>query len=145
MANRASADICAQFGFAVKERQEALGLTQGQFAERAGIHRTDLSDIERGPCNVRSYEASDPEASDGCSIEACAVGPVPSHQWSSPVRGRPRWARSRDVSHWRRASCVPETRRRAYRGIYRDMLHNAIETPLRPTPSLGDATRPEPL
>jgi hypothetical protein len=47
MVNRASADILARFGFAVKERQEALGLTQGQFAERAGIHRTNLSDIGR--------------------------------------------------------------------------------------------------
>jgi hypothetical protein len=47
MVKRASAEICARSGFAVKERQEALGLTQGHFAERAGIHRTDLSDIGR--------------------------------------------------------------------------------------------------
>jgi hypothetical protein len=112
MVKRASADICAQFGFAVKGWQEAPGLTQEEFAGRAGIHRTDLSDIGRGPRNVRSDETPSPEASDGCSIEACAVGPVPSHQWASPVRGRPRWVRSRDVSHWRRASCVPETRHR---------------------------------
>jgi hypothetical protein len=90
MVKRASADICARFGFAVTERQEALDLTQGQFAERAGIHRTDLSDIERGPRNVRSDETSGPEASDGHSIEACAVGPVPSLRWASPVRRRPR-------------------------------------------------------
>jgi glutamyl-tRNA reductase len=39
-------------------------------------------------------------------------GAVSSHQGASPVRGRPRWVRSRDLSHRRRASCVPETRRR---------------------------------
>ena len=80
MIKRASADIRARFGFAVKERQEALGLRPGQFAGRAGIHRTDLSDIERGTRNVRSDEISSPEASDDCAIEVCAVGPVPSHQ-----------------------------------------------------------------
>ena len=29
-----------------------MGLTQEEFAERAGIHRTYLSDIERGTRNV---------------------------------------------------------------------------------------------
>ncbi len=36
----------------MKDRREALGLTQEEFAERAGIHRTYLSDIERGTRNV---------------------------------------------------------------------------------------------
>ena len=45
-------DIRERFGFAVKDRREALGLTQEAFAERAGIHRTYLSDIERGTRNV---------------------------------------------------------------------------------------------
>ena len=70
--------IRAQFGFAVTDRREAPGLTREEFAARAGIHRTYLSDIERGPRNVRSYEAPDPEKGDGSFIEACAVGPVPS-------------------------------------------------------------------
>ncbi len=38
--------------FTVKDRREAPGLTQEEFAERAGIHRTYLSDIERGTRNV---------------------------------------------------------------------------------------------
>src|SRR5205823_4775565 len=46
-------DIRERFGYAVKDRREALGLTQEEFAERAGIHRTYLSDIERGTRNVR--------------------------------------------------------------------------------------------
>jgi transcriptional regulator with XRE-family HTH domain len=45
-------DIRERFGFAVRDRREALGLTQEEFAERVGIHRTYLSDIERGTRNV---------------------------------------------------------------------------------------------
>ena len=52
MGKRAKADIRERFGFAVKDRWEALGLTQEAFAELAGIHRTYLSDIERGTRNV---------------------------------------------------------------------------------------------
>ncbi len=52
MGKRARPDIRERFGFAVKDRREALGLTQEEFAERAGIHRTYLSDIERGTRNV---------------------------------------------------------------------------------------------
>ena len=52
MGKRARADIRERFGFAVKDRREALGLTQEEFAERAGIHRTYLSDIERGTRNI---------------------------------------------------------------------------------------------
>ena len=52
MGEAARVDIRERFGFAVKDRREALGLTQEEFAERAGIHRTYLSDIERGSRNV---------------------------------------------------------------------------------------------
>jgi transcriptional regulator with XRE-family HTH domain len=52
MKKRARPDIRVLFGFAVKDRREALGLTQEEFAEHAGIHRTYLSDIERGTRNV---------------------------------------------------------------------------------------------
>ena len=49
---RARPDVRERFGFAVKARREELGLTQEDLAERAGIHRTYLSDIERGGRNV---------------------------------------------------------------------------------------------
>ena len=52
MKKGSSPDIRERFGFAVKDRREALGLTQEEFAERAGIHRTYLSDIERGTRNL---------------------------------------------------------------------------------------------
>ena len=45
-------DIRERFGFAVKARREELNLTQEGLADKAGIHRTYLSDIERGSRNV---------------------------------------------------------------------------------------------
>ncbi len=52
MGKRARADIRERFGDAVRDRREALGLTQEAFAELAGIHRTYISDIERGTRNL---------------------------------------------------------------------------------------------
>jgi transcriptional regulator with XRE-family HTH domain len=49
---RAKADIREKFGFAVKLRREVLSLTQEDLAEKAKIHRTYLSDVERGQRNV---------------------------------------------------------------------------------------------
>jgi transcriptional regulator with XRE-family HTH domain len=46
------ADIRARFGLVVKVRREALGLTQEDLAEKARIHRTYLSDVERGSRNL---------------------------------------------------------------------------------------------
>jgi transcriptional regulator with XRE-family HTH domain len=45
-------DIRERFGDAVRGRREELGLTQEDLADRAGIHRTYLSDVERGSRNV---------------------------------------------------------------------------------------------
>ena len=45
-------DIRERFGFAVKARREQLELTQEDLAGKAGIHRTYLSDIERGSRNL---------------------------------------------------------------------------------------------
>lgn len=52
MKKRGKPDIRERFGFAVKSRREELGLTQEDLADKAGIHRTYLSDIERGTRNV---------------------------------------------------------------------------------------------
>jgi transcriptional regulator with XRE-family HTH domain len=49
---RATADIRERFGYAVKLRREELGLTQEDLADKASIHRTYLSDVERGMRNV---------------------------------------------------------------------------------------------
>ena len=52
MKKRSKPDIRERFGFAVKVRREELGLTQEDLAHKAAIHRTYLSDIERGSRNV---------------------------------------------------------------------------------------------
>jgi transcriptional regulator with XRE-family HTH domain len=52
MKKRGKANICERFGFAVKSRREELSLTQEDLAELAGIHRTYLSDVERGTRNL---------------------------------------------------------------------------------------------
>jgi transcriptional regulator with XRE-family HTH domain len=49
---RSDPDIRERFGFAVKARREELELTQEELAEKAQIHRTYLSDIERGSRNL---------------------------------------------------------------------------------------------
>ena len=45
-------DVRERFGAAVKARREQAGMTQEELAERAGIHRTYLSDVERGGRNL---------------------------------------------------------------------------------------------
>jgi transcriptional regulator with XRE-family HTH domain len=52
MKKRPRGDIRERFGFAVKARREALGLTQEDLADHASIHRTYLSDVERGTRNL---------------------------------------------------------------------------------------------
>jgi transcriptional regulator with XRE-family HTH domain len=52
MGKRKTSDIRERFGFAVKGRREELGITQEDLAEKARIHRTYLSDVERGSRNL---------------------------------------------------------------------------------------------
>ena len=44
--------IEASFGSAVRRRRQELGLSQEDFADKAGIHRTYVSSIERGKVGV---------------------------------------------------------------------------------------------
>ena len=50
--SRSTPEIRERFGYAVKLRREELGLTQEDLADKASIHRTYLSDVERGTRNV---------------------------------------------------------------------------------------------
>jgi transcriptional regulator with XRE-family HTH domain len=52
MAKRGKNDVRERFGFAVRILREERGLTQEELAHRSGIHRTYLSDLERGTRNV---------------------------------------------------------------------------------------------
>jgi transcriptional regulator with XRE-family HTH domain len=45
-------DIRAVFGSAVRCFRKELGLSQEKLAERCGLHRTYLADVERGTRNV---------------------------------------------------------------------------------------------
>ncbi len=45
-------EVIVQFGTAVKSRRLALGISQEELAGRAGLHRTYISDIERGARNI---------------------------------------------------------------------------------------------
>ncbi len=44
-------DICTRLGQNVRKLREAKGWSQEDYADRAGIHRTYVSDIERGRRN----------------------------------------------------------------------------------------------
>jgi transcriptional regulator with XRE-family HTH domain len=55
MGKKAKGDIRERFGFALKARREELGYTQEELAERASIHRTYLSDVERGSRNISLF------------------------------------------------------------------------------------------
>jgi transcriptional regulator with XRE-family HTH domain len=45
-------DPCKLLGDAIRKRRRALGLTQEQLAEKADLHWTYISGIERGRKNV---------------------------------------------------------------------------------------------
>ena len=49
---RTQQDIKSRFGAAVKKRRYEIGISQEALAERAGLHRTYVADIERGSRNV---------------------------------------------------------------------------------------------
>ena len=44
-------DICKRLGLNVRRRRLEKGWSQEDYADRAGIHRTYVSDIERGRRN----------------------------------------------------------------------------------------------
>lgn len=46
------AELLDQLGEVVRRRRLALDLSQEELAARAGVHRTYLSDIERGARNI---------------------------------------------------------------------------------------------
>lgn len=52
MRKKTKADIRLRFGLAIKARREQLIMTQEGLADTAGIHRTYLSDVERGSRNL---------------------------------------------------------------------------------------------
>jgi transcriptional regulator with XRE-family HTH domain len=43
--------LIRQFGLEIKRRRTEMGITQEEFADRSGLHRTYISGIERGGRN----------------------------------------------------------------------------------------------
>lgn len=52
MTQKQKSDIKQRFGLAVRWRRHELNISQEEFADRANLHRTYISDIERGTRNV---------------------------------------------------------------------------------------------
>jgi transcriptional regulator with XRE-family HTH domain len=52
MSDQLPKDIRARFGIAIRKRRNELTISQEDLAERAGLHRTYISDLERGKRNV---------------------------------------------------------------------------------------------
>ena len=50
--NMGENDIRVRFGRAVRKRRQELGISQEELADRAGIHRTYVGDVERGERNI---------------------------------------------------------------------------------------------
>lgn len=54
----ATAAILSAFGRAVRAHRLKLALSQEELAERAGIHRTYIGDVERGRRNIGLVNAA---------------------------------------------------------------------------------------
>jgi CheY-like chemotaxis protein/DNA-binding Xre family transcriptional regulator len=52
MKSESARDVKKVFGGAVREVRSELGISQEELAERAGLHRTYISDVERGVRNL---------------------------------------------------------------------------------------------
>ncbi|MFB2876665.1 helix-turn-helix domain-containing protein [Floridanema aerugineum] len=51
MTKKGELSIKQRFGLAIKQRRGELGISQEELAFRSGLHRTYISDIERGSRN----------------------------------------------------------------------------------------------
>jgi len=47
-----SSHVRSRLGLAIKKRRQEIGISQEVLAERAGLHRTYIGDIERGARNL---------------------------------------------------------------------------------------------
>lgn len=47
-----SSDLLISFGAVIKTKRLSMGLSQEELADRSGLHRTYITDIERGARNI---------------------------------------------------------------------------------------------
>ncbi|GMV87865.1 MAG: hypothetical protein AMXMBFR81_07960 [Chthonomonas sp.] len=57
MRPEAESGISERFGAAVRRARVAKGISQEELADRAGLHRTYLGDVERGVRNITLVSA----------------------------------------------------------------------------------------
>ncbi len=48
----ALSDVLAAFGMKLRSIREKVGVSQEKLAELSGLHRTYVSSVERGRCNI---------------------------------------------------------------------------------------------
>ncbi len=48
----ALSDVLAAFGMKLRAARERVGVSQEKLAELSGLHRTYVSSVERGRCNI---------------------------------------------------------------------------------------------
>jgi len=49
--NQSTIDLRTRLGLAIKRERSVLGISQGELAHLSGLHRTYVSDLERGARN----------------------------------------------------------------------------------------------
>lgn len=75
-------DLKILLGNAIKRKRAALGISQEELAARAGLHRTYVSDVERGARNPSLETMEKLAGALGLSLPTLFEGA------SRPVRGR---------------------------------------------------------
>ena len=66
----AKIDLKKKFGTVVRDRRTQLGISQEDLAERADLHRTYVSDVERGARNVSLQSIAKLASADGAGRSA---------------------------------------------------------------------------
>ena len=83
-----SSDIQSRFGTAVRAHRKHLGYSQEELAERAGLHRTYVADVERGARNLSLASIDKLAHALGISISALfgeATGSTPTRPHNGGV------------------------------------------------------------
>jgi CheY-like chemotaxis protein/DNA-binding XRE family transcriptional regulator len=80
-------DFKKEFGAAVKHRRKSLGLSQETLAERANLHRTYVTDVERGTRNVTLESISKLARGLGVEMESLFASPAAPAEQTFRLRG----------------------------------------------------------
>lgn len=82
-------NIIKEFGMVIRHRRTDLGISQSQLAERADLHRTYVSDVERGARNISLHSIARLASALTISIASLFPEPVPIGQRGKGKNGTP--------------------------------------------------------